>query len=166
MRKWHSKMEVLAWEGRDEVELHGRKAESRSGRKTWVMRWAACATLHVSGTMELLCYGADFPSTPPFAMYYSSPGGWMHVQFGSLRAPDCCSAACTAETPPRASRSPLAPFTSHAIPQSFGNRPRRLRSYTTSSTSFTLYLMPSLRFRRESFLRFRIWNPAKTSLMN
>jgi hypothetical protein len=30
----------------------------------------------------------------------------------------------------------------------------------------TRYLMPSLRFRRTSFLRFRIWKPACTSLMN
>lgn len=42
------------------------------------------------------------------------------------------------------------------IAHSFGNRPLRLRSYTTSSTSLTLYLIPSLRFRSESFFRFKI----------
>jgi len=50
--------------------------------------------------------------------------------------------------------------------QSFGSRPLRLRSYTTSSTSLTRYLMPSLRLRRTSFFKFKIWKPACTSLMN
>ena len=49
---------------------------------------------------------------------------------------------------------------------SFGNSPLKLRSYTTSSTSLTRYLMPSLRFLSASFLRLRIWKPACTSLMN
>jgi len=48
----------------------------------------------------------------------------------------------------------------------FGRSPRRLKSYTTSSTSFTRYLMPSLRFRSVSFLRLSIWKPAWISLMN
>ena len=53
-----------------------------------------------------------------------------------------------------------------SIHHSFGVNPLRLRSYTTSSTSLTRYLMPSLRFRKTSFLRFKIWKPACTFLMN
>ena len=59
------------------------------------------------------------------------------------------------------SRESRWPQSSH-----FGSKPLKLKSYTTSSTSLTRYLMPSLRLRRESFLRLRIWKPACTSLMN
>lgn len=43
--------------------------------------------------------------------------------------------------------------------------PRRLRSYTTSSTLLTSYLTASARLRRISFLRFSSWKPANRSLL-
>jgi hypothetical protein len=48
----------------------------------------------------------------------------------------------------------------------FGTKFLSDKSYTTSSTSLTLYFSPSLRRRRLSFLRLRIWKPACKSLTN
>lgn len=48
----------------------------------------------------------------------------------------------------------------------FGTRFRSERSYTTSSTSLTLYFNPSLFLLKMSFFRLRIWKPANTSLTN
>ena len=70
-------------------------------------------------------------------------------------------------------RSPLLTTRSHQTISShlrlshhdFATKPLKLKSYTTSSTSLTRYLIPSLRLRRTSFLRLRIWKPACTCLM-
>jgi hypothetical protein len=61
---------------------------------------------------------------------------------------------------------PFPPHHTRHVYSFFGSRFLNDKSYTTSSTSFTLYFNPSLRRRRLSFLRLRIWKPACRSLTN
>lgn len=87
--------------------------------------------------------------------------------FGPLPFPEAVmkkAAASPTSTTIKATHAHPTPHTQPPPPHAArGTRSLSDKSYTTSSTSRTLYLTPSLRLRSASFFRLSSWKPACTS---